>query len=73
MDAEMTVGFMSFEESYVSKVTCKPHESVQVSIHLIQVANVRHETLGSRFVVYTAVQNLDNDVAVSTGAARLAD
>ncbi|KAF8868302.1 dehydrase and lipid transport-domain-containing protein [Mucidula mucida] len=29
MDAEMTVGFMSFEESYVSKVTCKPHESVQ--------------------------------------------
>lgn len=30
MDAELTVGFMSFKESYVSKVTCTPIESVEV-------------------------------------------
>ncbi|KAF9451686.1 hypothetical protein P691DRAFT_662643 [Macrolepiota fuliginosa MF-IS2] len=29
MDAELTVGFLSFKESYVSKVTCVPHESVK--------------------------------------------
>lgn len=31
MDAELTVGFLSFKESYVSKVTCVPHESVEAS------------------------------------------
>lgn len=29
MEAELTVGFLSFEESYVSQVTCRPYESVQ--------------------------------------------
>ncbi|KAI9000701.1 dehydrase and lipid transport-domain-containing protein, partial [Trametes punicea] len=29
MDVELTVGFMSFKESYVSKVTCRPYESVE--------------------------------------------
>ncbi|KAH9855017.1 dehydrase and lipid transport-domain-containing protein [Lenzites betulinus] len=29
MDLELTVGFMSFKESYVSKVTCRPYESVE--------------------------------------------
>ncbi|KIY73761.1 hypothetical protein CYLTODRAFT_434109 [Cylindrobasidium torrendii FP15055 ss-10] len=29
MDAELTVGFMAFTESYVSKVTCVPHKSVE--------------------------------------------
>ncbi|KIJ20215.1 hypothetical protein PAXINDRAFT_41252, partial [Paxillus involutus ATCC 200175] len=29
MDAELTVGFLAFKESYISKVTCKPLESVQ--------------------------------------------
>lgn len=29
MDAELTVGFISFRESYVSRVTCKPFESVE--------------------------------------------
>lgn len=32
MDAEMTVGFKSFEESYVSKVTCTPYVSVEVRV-----------------------------------------
>lgn len=30
MDVELTVGFMSFQESYVSEVTCRPYESVEV-------------------------------------------
>ncbi|KAF8165380.1 dehydrase and lipid transport-domain-containing protein [Crassisporium funariophilum] len=29
IDAELTVGFLSFKESYVSTVTCRPFESVQ--------------------------------------------
>ncbi|KAL1940010.1 hypothetical protein VTO73DRAFT_9345 [Trametes versicolor] len=29
MDVELTVGFMSFQESYVSEVTCRPYESVE--------------------------------------------
>ncbi|OBZ70230.1 Coenzyme Q-binding protein COQ10 B, mitochondrial [Grifola frondosa] len=29
MDVELTVGFLSFKERYVSKVTCRPHESVE--------------------------------------------
>lgn len=30
MEAELTVGFLAFKESYISNVTCKPHESVEV-------------------------------------------
>ena len=33
MDVELTVGFLSFKESYVSKVILKPHESVEVREH----------------------------------------
>ncbi|KAJ7591101.1 dehydrase and lipid transport-domain-containing protein [Mycena floridula] len=29
MDAELTVGFLAFNESYVSQVTCKPFEEVK--------------------------------------------
>ncbi|KAI0082537.1 hypothetical protein K474DRAFT_1633799 [Panus rudis PR-1116 ss-1] len=29
MEAELSVGFLSFKESYVSKVTCRPNESVE--------------------------------------------
>ncbi|KAI1796068.1 dehydrase and lipid transport-domain-containing protein [Ganoderma leucocontextum] len=29
MDVELTVGFMSFTETYVSKVACRPYESVE--------------------------------------------
>jgi len=32
MDAELMVGFLAFNESYVSRVTCRPYESVQVSL-----------------------------------------
>lgn len=33
MDGELTVAFLTLKESYVSKVTCKPYESVQVRLH----------------------------------------
>ncbi|KAG6336600.1 hypothetical protein ID866_2476, partial [Astraeus odoratus] len=32
MDAEITVGFLTFRESYVSVVTCKPYESVRQAV-----------------------------------------
>ena len=34
MNAELTVGFLSLKESYVSKVTCRPFLSVEVSVIL---------------------------------------
>lgn len=34
MDAELTVGFLAFQESYVSKVTCTPFSSVEVRLTL---------------------------------------
>ncbi len=30
MEAELTVAFLAFTERYTSRVTCVPHESVQV-------------------------------------------
>jgi len=30
MEAELTVGFLAFKESYISTVTCKPDEFVEV-------------------------------------------
>ena len=32
MEAELTVGFFAFSEAYVSKVTCRPYESVKVRV-----------------------------------------
>ncbi|KAG6821248.1 hypothetical protein H0H93_002358 [Arthromyces matolae] len=29
MEAELTVGFLTFTESYISRVTCRPYESVE--------------------------------------------
>jgi len=36
VDAELTVGFLSFKESYVSSVTCIPFKSVQVRSCVLQ-------------------------------------
>ena len=32
MEAELTVGFLALKESYVSRVTCQPFESVKVMV-----------------------------------------
>ena len=37
MDAELTIGFLSMKESYVSKVTCKPYISVEVRM-IVRIA-----------------------------------
>jgi coenzyme Q-binding protein COQ10 len=37
MEAELTVGFLAFKESYVSRVTCRPFESVKVHMVLLLV------------------------------------
>ena len=40
MDVEMTVGLMSFTETYVSKVTCRPYESVEVSRKTLKLRRI---------------------------------
>ena len=37
MDAELTVGFLAFKESYVSRVTCIPYTSVEVRLVFPQI------------------------------------
>lgn len=52
MDAELTVGFLSFTESYVSKVTCSPYDSVKVSLSLQGASHFREiDTTRSRKAV----------------------
>lgn len=49
MDAELTVGFLSFTESYVSRVTCSPYDSVKVSLSLQGLPHLRETyTIHSR-------------------------
>lgn len=45
MEAELTVGFLAFRESYVSTVTCKPHDSVEVCL-IFCVTIYKRLTLG---------------------------
>lgn len=37
IDAELTVGFLALQESYVSTVTCSPYESVEVRVSISPV------------------------------------
>lgn len=37
MDAELTVGFLAFKESYVSRVTCIPYTSVEVRLSSLEI------------------------------------
>ena len=60
VDAELTVGFLSFKESYVSSVTCIPFKSVQVRSCVLQPRPYRldHWDLAGRcIVVHTTVQD----------------
>lgn len=47
MEAELTVGFLSFRESYVSKVTCRPNELVEVSYHPLRNIQTRTNSMMS--------------------------
>lgn len=64
MDAELTVGFLSFKESYTSKVTCRPNESVEVSIFRILPSRA-HSSMrtGCSFVIYPTLQDAYHDLA----------
>lgn len=71
MDAELTVGFFTFKESYVSKVTCTPFISVEVRArpsppitHL-----TRRFVLGCCIVLHATLQDPVDDVAVRTSLA----
>lgn len=45
MDAEMTVRFMAFEASYISNVTCKRNEYVEVSISFFSSLHDTHSSV----------------------------
>lgn len=64
MDAELTVGFMAFQESYVSKVTCTPFSSVEVRpIHLVLRLL---KQVGHCFLLDAHVQVAQDHMAVPT-------
>jgi len=63
VEAELTVGFLAFKESYVSRVTCVPFKSVQV----ISTGSVEFTCMfrfppfpppGRRIVFNTVIQSL---------------
>lgn len=45
LQAELKVGFMGFEEKYISNVECRPHEMVQVSYSVCFDPNIRRRAL----------------------------
>lgn len=61
MDAELTVGFLSFAESYVSKVICSPYDSVKVSLSPRGAHNpcelTPHSLEGCRILLHATLQN----------------
>lgn len=62
-EAELTVGFLAFKESYVSEVTCIPYESVEVRLFLsITALNcaclIVLSMLKSRFFIFHISSNL---------------
>lgn len=50
IDAELTVGFLSFQESYVSTVTCSPYESVEA----VSFSSALFRTLSTSWRFYPA-------------------
>ena len=71
MDVELTVGFMSFSETYVSKVTCRPYESVEVRRHAYSRSFAGSSLtslvpVGRRGVLHTLVQVIEHSMAVPT-------
>lgn len=44
-EAELSVGFLAFKESYVSEVTCTPYLSVEVRLHASCLKTNRHSLI----------------------------
>lgn len=54
--AQLTVGFLAFKESYVSEVTCKPCESVEVNSNIIINCHAKTRVdAGCRIIGDTAI------------------
>lgn len=68
MDAELMVGFLAFNESYVSRVTCRPYESVQVSLsrHSGGVHSHNFLKLGRGIEFNPSLQDPSNNMALPT-------
>lgn len=71
MDVELTVGFMPFTETYVSKVTCRPYESVEVrrraySPSLAGLSLTSLIPAGCRGIIHALVQDIKHSMAVPT-------
>lgn len=65
MDAELTVGFLSFNESYISKVTCVPYSSVEVRLlPSVIVSSTKSLLSGGCFFLYTIVQEFIDHLEV---------
>lgn len=75
MDAEMTVGFLSLSESYVSKVTCTPFTSVEVCgpINCCYTVFIQHALcIGCCIFIYATIQDTLDDMAFSTSTSEQA-
>lgn len=78
LEAELKVGFLGFEESYISRVLCNPYESVEVSIRRYRTLDTTTHTLifllttGSRSHSHSLIQNSHYNVAVPSCIVSLA-
>ena len=70
MDAELTVGFLAFKESYVSKVTCTPFTSVEVrlAVFIVLATSQTLSFASGRSVFLDAlIQIIIHNLALPTG------
>ena len=79
LEAELKVGFLGFEESYISRVLCNPYESVEVSIRRCRALDTTTHnftffllTTGSRSHNHSLIQNSHYNVAVPSRIVNLA-
>ena len=74
MDVELTVGFMSFQETYVSKVACRPYESVEVCCAILRRQRRRMLTscAGRRRLLHAAFQVPQHHLALPAGVEAVA-
>ena len=64
MEAELTVAFLTFNESYVSTVTCRPYQCVEVRSSIVRFCMSLMALAGRGIISNPTFQVLDNDVEV---------
>jgi hypothetical protein len=67
VDAELTVGFLNFKESYVSVVTCIPFKSVEVCgrDYITFTEEILSSHIGHRIFFNSSLQNVVHYMAIS--------